>query len=205
MDGESTILNRVFQVIPPGIFGLLSVLVGVSGDIISASLYPGFSITKNMISDLGVGPGGIFFNFGVIFSGILAIPYVIHLNKTVLEPHRVKPWIFRLALFGSVISSIALSLIGVFPAYQNNFTILLIHGIIATICYIGVIIYLTIYGRLILRDERFSNGFGYFTLIVACLFIIVLLTWLPLIQWIANVGIIIWTTLAASYLLHKKI
>ena len=61
------------------IFGILSVSVGVIGDLIALYLFPGYSIFSNMISELGVGPGGIFFNIGVFFSGNFkdSISYII--------------------------------------------------------------------------------------------------------------------------------
>lgn len=205
MDGESTVLGRIFHIIPPGVFGLLSVVAGVIGDLISASLFPGYNITVNMISDLGVGPGALFFNMGVILSGLIGIPYLIHLGKTLFEQNMMKSATEKVAITGSIISSVTLSLIGVFPANRNNYSILLIHGTIATICYLGAVIYLSIYGKCMLRDDRFSKSMGYVAFITAGCFIIVLLTWLPLIQWIANIAIILWTTLVAAYILKNKI
>ncbi len=205
MTFEIELLEKLYNRIHGGVFGLLSVIVGVCGDILAASLFPGYSIFSNMISQLGTGPGAIYFNIGVFLAGFLAVPYVIYLGKISLEHENGNKAFLKIAIIASVISSITLGLIGVVPAYIDNFTILLIHGTIAAICYIAAAVYLLIYSRYMLKDERFSNIFAYIAFINAVLFIIVVFTWLPLIQWMANICIIIWTTLVSAYMLYKKI
>lgn len=195
----------LYKIIPGAFFGILSAVVGVIGDILAYSLFPGYAMSKNMISELGIGPGAIFFNVGVFFSGLLAIPYVIYLGSNLLSHNQTHKTHLQVAIAGSIISSLALSFIGVFPADPNNYTIFLIHGITATICYTGAIVYLVIFGTHILKDNRFLNFFAYLAFTTAFLFGIVISSWIPLIQWIANIFIITWTVTTSLYMLYHKI
>ena len=63
--------------------GLLLIIGGilcVLGIIIAETLYPNYSTSKNYISDLGVGPSALIFNFSVFLLGLLAVcsAYFIH-------------------------------------------------------------------------------------------------------------------------------
>jgi len=200
---EFRVSDKLFGLIPGGVFGIFSVLVGVIGDILAASFFPGYTILSNMISDLGIGPGGIFFNIGVLLAGLFAIPYMISLGRFSNNKDGGNRTIIKVAVVSSIISSLALSMIGIVPAYRDSFMMILIHGIIAAICYIGAAGYLFIYSNIMFKDERFPNIFAYIAFIDAILFICVLFTWYSLIQWIANIFIILWTLLVASYLVYK--
>jgi hypothetical membrane protein len=196
--------NSFFGVLPGGFYGLLSVIIGLTGDFIAMLLYPGYNLIDNEISDLGTGPGGLFFNVGVILAGILAIPYIIALGKVLLnesENDRLLNDAIKLA----IMSCVALSLIGVFPAYIDNLPSLILHGIFAAISFFCGGGYLLIFGYYILKTEVISNFFAYYGFITAALFGLFLVTWLPIIEWIGNIGIISWTTLMALYLLVKRI
>ncbi|MHA1335720.1 MAG: DUF998 domain-containing protein [Promethearchaeota archaeon] len=197
--------QKIFQTIPGSVFCLISIFVGITGDIISAIMYPGYNITKNMISDLGTGPGAPFFNTCVIIAGIFAIPFLIYLGQILLNYNSENKKLAKTGIISATISSIALSLIGVFPAYKDNFIIFLIHGIIASICYITASIYIISFCVLIRKDERFNNIFGYTGYIIGVFFIITLFTWIPLIQWITNICIILWLFFLAIYMYYKKI
>ena len=68
-------MDQLLKIIPGGVFGIISVVIVLSGDIISIVLFPGgYSFFENMISELGGGPYGIFFNLGLVISGIVSIP-----------------------------------------------------------------------------------------------------------------------------------
>ena len=183
MTSETGFLDKLYSKIHGGLFGLLSVIVGVCGDILAASQFPGYSIFSNMISELGTGPGAIYFNVGVLLAGLLAVPYVIYLGKITSENENVNKLLLKIAIIASVISSLTLASIGLVPAIIDNFAILFLHGTIAAICYITAAAYLFIYGGFMLKDERFLNVFSYIAFINAILFLMVVFSWLPLIQW----------------------
>ncbi|MHA1235578.1 MAG: hypothetical protein ACTSQL_10890, partial [Promethearchaeota archaeon] len=72
MEKLKTNILKIVNFIPRPYYGLLSALVGIGGDIIAISLFPNFNLS-NMISDLGTGPGAIFFNIGTFLSGVFAL------------------------------------------------------------------------------------------------------------------------------------
>lgn len=198
------LFDQTLNIIPGGLFGLFSVLIGIGGDIIAFLHFPGYSIFYNMISELGTGPGGIFFNIGVFISGLVAIPFDVHLGKILLKEEKSR-LTYRAGLASSIVSCISLSMIGVFPADQSRPIIFLLHGTFAFISFLGGAIYLVIFGNSMMNDDRFSNKLAWYCFIVATLFLSVIFSWLPLVEWIANFGIISWSIITASYMLKKKI
>ena len=73
--------NKFLDYFPGFIFGIIAIIIGLTGDFLAISLYPGYSITKDMVSTLGVGPGAIYFNLGTFYSGLIAIPFYIDLGR----------------------------------------------------------------------------------------------------------------------------
>lgn len=198
------LFDQTLNIIPGGLFGLFSVLIGVGGDIIALLHFPGYSIFYNMISDLGTGPGAIYFNIGVFISGLVAIPFDVHLGKLLLKDDKSRLTYYS-GLTCSILSCLSLSMIGVFPADQSRTMIFLLHGTFAFISFLSGAIYLVIFGYSMRKNERFSNKLAWYCFIVAALFLSVIFSWLPLIEWIANFGIISWSIITASYMLKKKI
>lgn len=199
-----TAFDRVLSRVPGGIFGILSVTIGVCGDFISIYLYPGYNIFINTISELGVGPGKIFFNIGVIFAGIIAIPFGIYLGRA-LNTKGSYEKLNKSAVVISIISCVSLSLIGVFPGNPAETLIYLLHGFCAFLCFFGGMIYLFLFSFLMLREPKFSKFLAYYGFFVAGLFLLFLFTWVPITEWIANIGIISWTIICSIYMLYKKI
>ena len=56
-----------------GLVFLIAVTQFVLGLIIAEALYPGYSVSDNYISDLGVGPSSVVFNSSVFLLGLLLI------------------------------------------------------------------------------------------------------------------------------------
>jgi hypothetical protein len=186
--------------VPAPVYGLLSAIVGLSGDIISILLFEGYSINR-MISVLGMGPGGIFFNIGTILSGIFALFFYLHLSKVIGVND---PLLYKYGRFFAVVSCVFFSLVGVFPS-SKNMIIFVIHGTVALISWMSAIIYLGIFSYLIFKSNDISKLFGYLALITAGSVIVFLLTWKPLIEWIMAIAISIWITSISLYLLFRKI
>ena len=156
-----------------------------------------------MISDLGRGPGALFFNIGVVIAGLVAIPFGFYLGKS-LNTEETNDKIVNLVIISYIISCISLCLVGIFPGILDNYLIFFLHGLFAFISFTTAAIYLVLFGYLVLKDDRYTKGLAYLGFTVAVFYIIVVLTWLPIIEWIAEFGIITWTILTASYLLSKK-
>jgi hypothetical membrane protein len=89
-----------------GVFFFIAVTQFVLGLLVSETLYPGYNISENYISDLGIGPSAVIFNGSVVllgalmFCGIYLLQRVFH-NK-----------VFTVFLLLDVVGTIG---VGVFP------------------------------------------------------------------------------------------
>lgn len=82
---------------------------------IAEALYPGYSISSNFISDLGVGPTALLFNVSVILLGLFI------LIAAILLYHASPWWLFNIALGLTGISAIG---VGLFPETLGVFHII---------------------------------------------------------------------------------
>lgn len=196
-------IDKLLNVKPGGIFGLLSVVFIVLGELIAFLLFPGYSIFKNMISELGAGPGGIFFNLSVIISGIIIIPYYIHLGKS-FSGENIKENLRKFAILVAVISCITYSFLGVFPSIESEAIIYITHGILAAISISSGLGYLILYSILMLKAQNFSKIQAYHGFIVAGFYTFFLLTWIPIVEWVLNIAILSWITANSIYMLYHK-
>lgn len=184
-------------------FGYLSILVFIVGDIIAALFIPGYNIHTNMISDLGVGPGGIFFSLGIILSGILSIPFIYYLMQQ-LDLSKKNKYL-RFGLKASwIISLITYILVGFFPGDPGLGVIFLIHGMTAVISWISGVVYTSIIGYFMFIDDRFSRFQALSSFFIAIAVIIFFITWLPLFEWIISISLGVWYVINASYLLYNN-
>ncbi|MFX0047269.1 MAG: hypothetical protein ACFE8G_03785 [Candidatus Hermodarchaeota archaeon] len=197
---KSNILH-IYNLVPPPVYGLLSAILGISGDIISIMLFQGFSL-NHMISALGTGPGGIFFNIGTILAGFFAFLFYLHLFK-VIGKETNDPKLHRVGRFFAINSCIFFSLVGVFPT-SLILIIFVLHGTFALFSWLSAIIYLTIFSLLILKSKIFPRFFIYLALTTAGTMVVFLLTWIPLIEWIMALAVSIWITLISVYMLFRK-
>ena len=204
MKRVNNLFDKLLDIAPGGVYGLLSVIVGVGGDLIALFLYPRYDFLVHKISELGMGPGALFFNIGLILAGIIAIPFDVYLGRALRERGSDEKLI-QGAVIISIICCISLSLVGVFPSNKENEVILLLHGIFSLICFLGGSIYLILFSLLMTKDDRFPKLLAYLGIIVAGLFSIFTFTWVSSTEWIANIGIVFWTVTIASYMLYKRI
>ena len=203
MEKINQIFDKLFEKVPGGVFGLLSVSIGIFIDIIGLS-FPGYSIFTHTVSSLGIGPAGLLFNIGLILCGITAIFFDIYLGKSISmdnDNEMVKKTVVAI----SIISSISLSLVGFFPINQENDIIIFFHGFFAAISFIGGLIYMIIFSLFILKDQKFMKLQAYMGFTVCGFFILYFCTLVPLTEWLVIFSIIIWTIFTSSYMLYRKI
>ena len=203
MDNPTKFIDTLLEIIPGGVFGLLSVVIIILGEIIAILLFPGYNIFDNMLSELGAGSGGPFFNLTIIISGIIIIPYYLALAKT-FSGEAINENLRKYAILTAVISCITYSLLGVFPSIESEAIIYLTHGIIATVSIASGLGYLLLYSILMLRAQNFSKYQAYHGFIVAVLYATFLLTWIPIIEWVMNMAILSWVTVNSVYILYLK-
>lgn len=204
MDKPTKFIDKLLEVIPGGIFGLISVVLVIIGELIAFLLFPGYNIFKNMVSELGAGPGGIFFNVALIISGIIMIPYYIHLAKS-FSGEEINENLRKHAILAAIISCITFSFLGVFPSLEDITLIYFTHGILAGISIASGLIYLICYSILMLKAQNYSKSQAYHGFFVAGIYATFLMTWIPIVEWVMNLAIMSWITANSIYMLHHKL
>ena len=201
MEKLKTHFLNIYNLIPTPIYGLLSALVGLGGDIIAIALFPGYNL-NHMISALGVSPGAIYFNIGTILSGLFALLFYLYMIK-VIGKETNNPKLQKVGRFFAINSCLFFSLVGFFPT-STNLILFVLHGTFALISWLSAIIYLSFFSYLIFENEVIPKFFGYLALITVGTIIVFLLTWIPIIEWIMALGITVWITLPSVYMLYHK-
>ncbi|MFB3889193.1 MAG: DUF998 domain-containing protein [Candidatus Bathyarchaeia archaeon] len=88
--------------------GLLSVL----GIMVAETQYPGYSVSQNYISDLGVGPAALLFNTTILLLGLLVLASMFYVHRA-----------FGSRLFTAVLALSGLGAVGV-GIFNENFLLL---------------------------------------------------------------------------------
>jgi hypothetical protein len=199
-----------------GLYGLISILFGILGDLISFIMYPGYNFTKSAVSTLCKGPGGLFFQLGTVFSGIFAIPFVISLSKSFNEDD-VSEKFRKAILYIAIVSCITFIGLGIFCG--SNPVIALIHGALAVSSWISGIIYVTGFNILMNKDSQFPNYLAYIGycvsfILFSMIFLFILhffpelrflMVILPSLEWINTISLVIWFIIISTFMIIKKI
>ncbi len=204
MEKLKTNILKILNFIPRPYYGLLSALAGIGGDIMAISLFPGFDLNY-MISDLGTGPGAIFFNIGTFLSGVFALLTYLHIVEILENENINRPKVLKIGKVFAINSCVFFALIGVIPSVRSNIILFAVHGAIALISLISGIIYLSCFSYLFFKSEEFSGLVGYLPLIAVICIAPFLFSWHPVTEWIMTVGITFWVVAISIYMLHHKI
>jgi len=203
MGFSSLFIKKILTFIPGGIFGLLSVIVALFGILSSLLSFPGYNLLLYDVSYLATGPLGCLFDLGLILSGLIAIPFHFYMN-TVISSENIKPKLRRLALILSIMSSLTLSLIGFFPVLTDNIIILLVHGILALLTFIGITIYCFLYGIFFLKSPKFPFSHSFLSFCVSGIFLFYFTNRYSLVEWIGVGSVMLWICFNAIFILIKK-
>jgi len=195
--------SAVFKLIPGPIFGFASVIIGLGGDALALSLTPYYN-PDLMISKLGVGPGGFFFNIGTILSGLFAVPFYIYL-EIVLKREEFNSKVLEGALGSALISCLFFILVGVFPSNDSNLLILYLHGVFSLFSFLSALSYFLLFSFLLFKSSQFLKFHAYTGFFQVGLIIFFLFTWNPISEWLMTFGLIIWIITISTYLLYKQI
>jgi len=194
---------KILNYIPRPFYGLLSATVGIAGDIIAISLFPNFNLS-NMISDLGTGPGAIYFNIGAFLSGIFALLTYLHIVEILENENINHPKVLRIGKVFAINSCVFFALIGVFPSVRSNILLFTVHGAVALISLLSGVIYLSSFSYLFFKSEKFSGFVGYLPLMVVSCIVPFLFSWHPITEWIMIIGITFWIVAISIYMLYHK-
>ncbi len=196
------VLNKIFKVIPGPYWGLISMIIGLLGDIIAILMTPDYNVNY-MVSYLGTGPGALFFNLGTILSGTLALVFYLYLIP-ILKSNNVIEKIHRTALIFAILSCTFFILIGFFPSITTNSVLIIVHGFVAMSSLICGSIYISLFGYMMLKGEKFLKYHVYSAAIVVVIEIAFLLTWTPFIEWMAVIAITHWIFSLSFYTFIRK-
>jgi len=192
---------KILNFIPRPFFGLLSAFVGIGGDIIAISLFPDFGLS-HMISDLGTGPGAIYFNIGTFFSGIFALLTYLHIVEILENENINRPKVLKIGKVFAINSCVFFALIGVFPSVRSNILLFTIHGAVALISFVSGVIYLSAFSYLFFKSKKFSRFVGYLSLMAVSCIVPFLFSWHPITEWIMTFGITFWIIAISIYMLY---
>jgi hypothetical protein len=195
--------SAVFKFIPGPIFGLASVIIGLGGDALALLLTPYYNLDL-MVSKLGVGPGGIFFNIGTILSGLFTVPFYIYL-EIVLKREEINSKVLEGALGSALISCLFFILIGFFPSNNSNLLILYLHGVFSLFSFLSGLSYFLLFSYLLFNSSQFMKFHAYIGFFQVAIIILFLFTWNPISEWLMTFGLIIWIMTISTYLHYKKI
>ncbi|MFX0142769.1 MAG: hypothetical protein ACFE9C_01730 [Candidatus Hodarchaeota archaeon] len=208
--------EKLNNLIPGGIFGLFSISVGILGDIIAFSMFPGYNFLTMAVSALCLGAGGVFFNVGNIFSGIFAFIFVNSLIRT-FNNGLISVKLKKIALICANISCISFIVLGVFCG--SNIVIQYIHGTAAITSWGFGYCYFTLYNILMLKDFKYSNKLAIFGFIITfpllLLMVLFFLAYIPVLfaplivilpplEWINTISVILWYFGVSTYMIYKK-
>ncbi|MFX1340941.1 MAG: DUF998 domain-containing protein [Promethearchaeota archaeon] len=204
MERERKFIDKLLNIAPGGFYGILSLIARISGDLLAYLFFPGYSIFDNMVSDLGVGPGGIFFSLGLIISGIICIPFYVSLSRS-LKGDRINEKTIKWGLIFFYISDIAYILVGFFPSLENNFFIYTTHGVLAVTSWLTGIVYLIIFSKLMLKNNNYSKLPAYSGFCLVGFLLVFLFTWIPILEWVMTFAFIAWLMNISCYMRYNKL
>ncbi len=194
---------KVLNFIPRPFYGLLSAIVGIAGDIIAISLSPDFDLSY-MISDLGTGPGALYFNIGTFLSGVFALLTYLHIVEILEKENLNHPKVLRIGKVFAINSCLFFASIGVIPSVRSNIILFALHGAVALISLISGVIYLSSFSYLFFKSEKFSGLVGYLPLIAVSCIVPFLFSWHPITEWVMTFGITFWVVAISIYMLYRK-
>ncbi len=195
--------DKLLDNINGGVFGIISVGIILIGEFLVIFFNPDYIIFEDMVSALGAVRYGIIFSLSLLFSGIIIIPFYIHLSRIVIEEN-TNETLRKFAIISSMISCITYSLLGVFPSLENIYIIFYIHGVLALISISSGFCYLISFNILIKRSRNFKKIQAYYGFFVAGLYMLFIVTWLPNIEWFLNIAIVMWVIIISVSILKKK-
>jgi hypothetical membrane protein len=196
-------MDKLLELAPGGVYGLIGVIFGLVCLVSAILLYPGLDITTDIISNLGVGPGlsAPLFNIACIESGLLFIPFYAFIGRILLKKEGMEQS-KKIATKIAITGCIFLTLIGFFPFTDG--IILIMHGICAVTFFLSCFIYSVLFSIVTFRDDRFPKGMSYISMTSATIFVVYVVTVIVLLEWISFFILLFWGLVGSLYTLYKR-
>jgi hypothetical membrane protein len=197
-------MDKLFDIAPGGVYGLIGVILGLTLLLTAIFQYPGLNLTTDNISNLGVGPGlsALLFNLACIESGILFIPFYVYIGRILLEKEE-KEATKKIATKIAIIGCVFLSLIGFFPS--KGTIVLILHLTSAIIFFLSCFAYSILFSVVTFKDDRFPKGMSYLSMISAAIFVAYVVTQMVLLEWFSFFILLFWGLVGSLYTLYKKL
>ncbi|MEJ2248330.1 MAG: hypothetical protein P8Y97_01570 [Candidatus Lokiarchaeota archaeon] len=106
-----------------------------------------------------------------------------------------------------VISMVSISfyiLIGIFPSDKSVPISFIMHGVVALVTWLSGIVYLSLFGILMILDDKYNKFLSLTCFIQGFLIFFFLITWQPIIEWVTTAGIIVFLFINSIYMIYKK-
>lgn len=189
-----------------GFFGTLFVAIILP---IAACLTPGYTPLRHAVSSLGEGQAKSLFSIGFVVGGSLSIPFYIYLERELVS---IKDNIRRLATGISIFTSVCCALVGIIPDETYIDAFLLFHNFVAFIAFAGSSTYIVLYSILMYHGPKatmykgptFKKFLAYYGFIIGGVFILLMITLNPLVEWILLILVIIWVLITALQCISFK-
>jgi len=220
--------DKIFNFTPGYIFGFLTFIVGLTGDILAlllSGLAGDYVMWEKSISILGHKTGGIYLRVGLVISSILAIPFIIYLGR-LLKDENINENLRKLTIGCGIFASVTAVLTGIFSGVNEIISTL--HGLFVLLSWIGGAIVCFLFGYLMLKNSKFTKSIMYFSFIIAGIFASYLIPFfitnycnyyqeicysfgrkiyviMPIFEWVLIFSILIWYLVNAIYLFNKRI
>ncbi|KKN12054.1 hypothetical protein LCGC14_1020360 [marine sediment metagenome] len=172
------------------LFGMAGLIIVIIFLIWAMIVDGNYSMFEETVSSLGTGDGKTLFSIGFIIAGSLGIPFYIKLEKS-LVLGGLKDLIRRIATAVSIISCVAIALIGVIP--DENFPVQFdyFHGTATLISFVGTSAYIAFFSISMLLHEKYKLWIPILGLIVI-IFLFSLIFMKPFIEWLLTISIFTW-------------
>jgi len=191
------------------LFGLFSTIIFGIMLILSLLFSPKYSFFENYISDLAFFSGKLFFAIGFSIFGVFLVPFFITLERELVYIHEN---VRRLATTIAILTCSCFALGSIIPeeSYLEVFTIF--HSFIAGFAFFFSGIYILLFSFLMFRSyeiEEYSGPrfqlflvvFGFITAIGEFILIFI---FIPILEWIVVISMMIWIIITSIHLLIYK-
>ena len=160
---------------------------------------PNYMIFYHIVSLLGIWSGKELFNFVIIITGIIQIPFFYSLRRNLKRVKEIKSGVRNSAFISGIIFCLSEVGVGVFPI---GFTFILNHGMVAFFFFYSSVFTILLFSILLLHDSD-KKVPAYVGFIVVLLIVNFQFWRGGFFEWIAIISIYIWIALTSIYFIME--
>ncbi len=169
----------------------------------------GYNPIEYTISELALYRYRTLFSIGLVSAGCLLIPFFIKLERELVN---IKENLRKSATAVAIFASICTSMVGVIPDIEYRKVFDLFHIFVAVIAFGGSATYIFLYSILMYKGHsspmykgpQFKRHVSYYGIFIFGNFIILLLIFIPPIEWMLFINILTWNFITAYYIIKYK-